>query len=172
MHVHSQGKLHVWRLNVVNAGAVDCFYDGPDLGKGLMQREPRDLPKNSGQRQRTLMTRLMTTAVTRGYPHVSQQVLEFVAVTLGRVPPLAQLQFRQELFQDGGAVAVPVGRLARPPLHDLVFHDLLDSVEVENIPSTRLPAELKKAAAELASPEAPLRPLCLGADTPTPLADK
>lgn len=65
-------------------------------------------------------------------------------MTLGRVPPLAQLQFGQELFQDGGAVAVPVGRLARPPLHDLVFHDLLDSVEVEIILSTRLTAELKK----------------------------
>lgn len=75
------------------------------------------------------------------YPHVSQQVLELVAVTLGCVPPLAQLQLGQELLQDGGAVAVPVGRLARPPLHDLVFHNLLNSAEVEIIPSTRLRAE-------------------------------
>lgn len=59
-------------------------------------------------------------------------------MTLGRVPPLAQLQFGQELFQDGGAVAVPVGWLARPPLHDLVFHNLLYSVEVEITPSTCL----------------------------------
>lgn len=79
----------------------------------------------------------MTTA-TLCYPRVSQQVLEFVTMTLGRVPPLAQLQFGQELFQDGGAVAVPVGWLARPPLHDLVFHNLLYSVEVEITPSTCL----------------------------------
>lgn len=58
-------------------------------------------------------------------------------MALGRVPPLAQLQFGEELFQDGGAVAVPVGWLARPPLHDLVFHNLLNPAEVEIIPSTR-----------------------------------
>lgn len=48
VYVHSQGKLHVWRLNIVNAGAVDCFYDGPDLREGLVQREAGDLPKNNG----------------------------------------------------------------------------------------------------------------------------
>lgn len=61
-----------------------------------------------------------------------------MAMTLGRVQPLAQLQFGQELFQDGGAVAVPVGWLARPPLHDLVFDNLLNSVEVQNVRSARL----------------------------------
>lgn len=31
VHVHSQRKLHIWRLNIVNSGAVDRLYDGPDL---------------------------------------------------------------------------------------------------------------------------------------------
>lgn len=62
MHVHSQGKLHIWRLNIVNAGAVDCFYDGPDLREGLMQREARDLKKertrvNARERARAVVCR-------------------------------------------------------------------------------------------------------------------
>lgn len=92
---------------------------------------------------------------------------------LGRVPPLAQLQSGQELLQDGGAVAVPVGWLARPPLHDLVFHNLLNPAEAEAVLSKCLQQNYRPAHqphAKLASPEAPLLPLCLSADIPTPLA--
>lgn len=69
-------------------------------------------------------------AVT-AHPIVSQQVLQLVPVPLSHVPPPAQLQFGQELFEGGGGVTVPSGRVSRTPLHDLLLQDLLDSVESE-----------------------------------------
>jgi len=62
-------------------------------------------------------------------PVVPQQPLQLVAVPLGHVPPPALLQLGQELLQGGGAVAVPAGRVARAPLHDLLLQDLLDPTE-------------------------------------------
>lgn len=52
-----------------------------------------------------------------------------MAVGLGHVPPSALLQLGQELFEGGGAVAVPAGRVSGSPLHDLLLQDLLDSGE-------------------------------------------
>lgn len=52
VHIHSQSKLHIWRLNIVNAGAVDRLYDGSDLREGLMQRESRDLQKSEALAER------------------------------------------------------------------------------------------------------------------------
>lgn len=65
------------------------------------------------------------------YPVVSQQALQLVAVPLSHVPPTAQLQFRKEPFEGGGAEAVPAGWVTRAPLHDLLLQDLLNSVENE-----------------------------------------
>lgn len=50
-----------------------------------------------------------------------------MAVGLSHVPPSALLQFGQELFEGGGAVAVPARRVSGSPLHDLLLQDLLDS---------------------------------------------
>lgn len=50
-----------------------------------------------------------------------------MAVGLGHVPPSALLQLGQELFEGGGAVAVPARRVSGSPLHDLLLQDLLDS---------------------------------------------
>lgn len=63
------------------------------------------------------------------HPVVSQQVLQLVPVPLGHVPDPGLLQFGQELFEGGGAEAVPAGRVSRTPLHDLLLQDLLNSVE-------------------------------------------
>lgn len=54
-----------------------------------------------------------------------------MAVGLGHVPPSALLQPGQELFEGGGAVAVPARRVSGSPLHDLLLQDLLDSGEGE-----------------------------------------
>lgn len=67
------------------------------------------------------------------HPVVSQQALQLVAVTLGHVPALAQLQFGQEALQGGDAVVVPAGRVTGPPLHDLLLQDLLNSAEDEMV---------------------------------------
>lgn len=56
-----------------------------------------------------------------------------MAVPLSHVPPPTQLQFGQELFEGGGAVAVPAGWVTRPPLHDLLLQDLLNSTESEMV---------------------------------------
>lgn len=50
-----------------------------------------------------------------------------MAVGLGHVPPSALLQLGQELFEGGGAVAVPARRVSGSPLHDLLLQNLLDS---------------------------------------------
>lgn len=63
------------------------------------------------------------------YPVVSQQALQLVAVPLSHIPPPAQLQFGQELFQGSGAVAVPAGWMTRAPLHDLLLQDLLNPMK-------------------------------------------
>lgn len=60
-------------------------------------------------------------------PAVPQEALQLVAVGLGHVPPSALLQLGQELFEGGGAVAVPARRVSGSPLHDLLLQDLLDS---------------------------------------------
>lgn len=43
VHIHGQGKLHIWCLNIVNSSAVHCLYDGPDLREWEMQRESWNL---------------------------------------------------------------------------------------------------------------------------------
>lgn len=56
-----------------------------------------------------------------------------MTVPLSYVPPPTLLQFGQELFQGGGAVTVPAGWVTRPPLHDLLLQDLLNSMESEMV---------------------------------------
>lgn len=46
VHIHCQGKLHIWCLNIVNSSAVHCLYDGPDLRERQMQRESWNLKMN------------------------------------------------------------------------------------------------------------------------------
>lgn len=65
----------------------------------------------------------------QAYPVVSQQALQFMAVPLSHFLPPAHLQFGQELFQGGGAVAVPAGWVTRAPFHNPLLQDLLNSVE-------------------------------------------
>ena len=45
MHIHSQGKLHIWSLNVVNSSAVHRLNDGPNLRERQMQGESWNLKK-------------------------------------------------------------------------------------------------------------------------------
>lgn len=152
VHIHSQGKLHIWSLNVVNSSAVHRLDDGPDLRERQMQGESWNLKKfkkASCNLQCFLLTDIVKildwrhhlVAHSRDYiyrhshfkshPVVSQQALQLVAMPLSHVLPAAQLQFGQELFQGAGAVAVPAGWVTRPPLHDLLLQDLLNAVEGE-----------------------------------------
>lgn len=95
-------------------------------------------------------------------------------VPLSHVPPPTQLQFGQEVFQGGGAVAVPTGWVTRPPLHDLLLQDLLNSVESEMVnafcAARNCSPTNQHHTLSLACPEALLQLLCWCADIPIPLA--
>lgn len=45
VHIHSQGKLHIWCLNIVNSGAVHRLYDGPNLRERQVEGEAWNLKK-------------------------------------------------------------------------------------------------------------------------------
>lgn len=45
VHIHRQGKLHIWCLNIVNSSAVHCLYDGPNLRKWQMQGKSWNLKR-------------------------------------------------------------------------------------------------------------------------------
>ena len=66
VHIHSQGKLHIWCLNVVNSGAVHGLYDGPDLREWQMEGESWNLKLR-----------------TKKKPINGNLWLEFINVTLG-----------------------------------------------------------------------------------------
>lgn len=109
VHIHSQGKLHIWCLNIVNSGAVYCLYNGPNLWEWQMDGESWNLKRNNCLVVIYNMTSSMTGYVTvlsdstyqlflqshpfQSYPVVSQQALQLMAVPLSNVLTPVHLQF-------------------------------------------------------------------------------